>query len=68
MDSEVSYMVRGATRDACQEALDRLCRLLDASPTTRPTDTVGRGWVARAVPAPSKAPTAGSSRGPVASG
>ncbi|MFJ7998982.1 hypothetical protein ACIQ7D_17800 [Streptomyces sp. NPDC096310] len=50
MEPDVSYMVRGTTRDSCQDALDRLCRLLGATPTTRPTDTIGRGWVARAVP------------------
>ncbi|MFI2349715.1 hypothetical protein ACH492_22210 [Streptomyces sp. NPDC019443] len=44
----VSYMVRGQTRDECQAALDRLCRLLGATPTNPPTDRVGPGWVARA--------------------
>ena len=47
----VSYMVRGQTRAECQQALDRLCRLLDAVPTNPPTDTIGPGWVARATAA-----------------
>ncbi|MEU8839946.1 hypothetical protein AB0D97_12565 [Streptomyces roseus] len=46
----VSYMVRGATRSECQRALDELCRLLGAVVTTGPSDALGRGWVARAVP------------------
>ena len=41
-------MVRGQTRDECQQALDRLCRLLDATPTNPPSDCIGPGWVARA--------------------
>lgn len=41
-------MVRGASRDECQQALDELCRLLGARPTNPPTDRVGPGWVARA--------------------
>lgn len=45
------YMVRGSTRETCQQALDRLCERLDARPTLLPTDGTGRGWVARAVPA-----------------
>jgi hypothetical protein len=48
---DVVYMVRGGTRDICQRELDRLCELLDARPTMRPSDSTGRGWVARAVPA-----------------
>ena len=47
---DVVYMVRGRTRETCQQALDRLCRLLGARPTMLPNDSVGRGWVARAVP------------------
>jgi hypothetical protein len=47
---EVSYMVRGRTRTSCQRELDRLCELLDATPTMQPTDSTGRGWIARAVP------------------
>lgn len=47
---DVVYMVRGRTRAICQRELDRICQLLDARPTMRPTDGVGRGWVARAVP------------------
>ncbi|MFD9223795.1 hypothetical protein ACFWDI_28280 [Streptomyces sp. NPDC060064] len=44
----VSYMVRGRTQQECQQALDRLCRLLEATPTLPPSDRVGPGWVARA--------------------
>ncbi|MER5715737.1 hypothetical protein [Streptomyces sp. NPDC002132] len=55
---DVVYMVRGRTREACQRELDRLCALLGAVPTLRPTDSVGRGWTARAVPAPARAETA----------
>ena len=51
---EVVYMVRGSSREACQRELDRLCELLGARPTMRPTDGTGRGWVARAVPAPAR--------------
>lgn len=64
---EVVFMVRAGTRAACVEQLQRLCERLGLQPTTAPTDTAGRGWVARAVPA--KAPTAGDGgRGPVVSG
>ncbi|WP_344492000.1 hypothetical protein [Streptomyces enissocaesilis] len=45
----VSYMVRGRSQAECAEALARLCRLLGAVPTLRPTDRIGPGWVARAV-------------------
>ena len=59
---EVVYMVRGGSREICQQELDRLCRLLDAQPATQPTDAAGRGWVARAVPM-TKAPTEEPGRG-----
>lgn len=49
-------MVRGRTRALCQEALDRLCAALGARPTMLPSDAVGPGWVARAVPDMAKAP------------
>lgn len=45
----VSYTVRGSTREQCQDRLDRLCALLGAVPTVRPSDAFGRGWMARAV-------------------
>jgi len=61
---DVVFMVRGSTRASCQDALDRLCAALDARPMMRPTDGVGRGWVARAVPM--KAPA--EDRGPAVSG
>ncbi|MGW5429971.1 hypothetical protein ACWET9_22575 [Streptomyces sp. NPDC004059] len=47
---DVVYMVRGSSRETCQQALDQLCRLLGARPTMLPTDGTGRGWVARAIP------------------
>lgn len=50
------YTVHGTTRQECQEALDALCRLLGAVPTSRPIDPAGRGWIARAVPETTKAP------------
>lgn len=60
---DVSYMVRGNTHAVCQRELDRMCALLGAVPTTGPSDSVGRGWVARAVPLTAKTPT-GEGRGP----
>lgn len=48
---DVVYMVRGGTRETCQRELDRLCRLLGAVPVMLPSDVVGRGWTARAIPA-----------------
>lgn len=64
--SDVVYMVRGSTQAVCQRELDRICQLLGAVPTMRPTDGTGRGWVARAVPArTTKAPAADErGRGP----
>ena len=53
---DVVYMVRGKTREACQRELDRICTLLGARPTMHPNDSTGRGWVARAVPAPPQEP------------
>jgi hypothetical protein len=46
----LTYMVRGTTEEECQEALERMCRLLGVEPVTRPTAAVGPGWVARAAP------------------
>lgn len=63
---EVSYMVRGSTRAVCQRELDRICQLLGAVPTMLPSDSIGRGWTARAVPTV-KAPDADGVRGPVTS-
>ncbi|MFE5368171.1 hypothetical protein [Streptomyces mirabilis] len=63
--SDVVYMVRGSTRAVCQRELDRICQLLGAVPTMRPTDGTGRGWVARAVPRTTKAPAGDApGRGP----
>ena len=66
MDDGVVYMVRGKTRAVCQRELDRICQLLGAQPTLRPTAGTGRGWVARAVPK-TKAPVR-EDRGPGVSG
>jgi hypothetical protein len=63
---DVVFMVRAGSRAACVEQLHRLCDLLGLQPATTPTDTAGRGWIARAVPA-TKAPTA-DGRGPVVGG
>ncbi|MFB7707911.1 hypothetical protein [Streptomyces sp. NPDC056105] len=65
---DVSYMVRGSTRAVCQRELDRICRLLDAVPTMLPSDTVGRGWTARAVPTTKAPDVEDGVRGPVVSG
>lgn len=46
----VTYMVRGSTEAECQQALERMYRLLGVEPVTRPTAAVGPGWVARAAP------------------
>lgn len=48
---DVVYMVRGKTKEICQRELDWLCKHRGATPTNPPSDSVGRGWVARAVPA-----------------
>lgn len=42
-------MVRGRTREQCQQELDWLCRARGAQPTMLPTNRLGEGWVARAV-------------------
>lgn len=49
MDDEVTFMVRGKTRATCQHYLDLVCQHLGAQQTSRPSDSTGRGWVARAV-------------------
>ncbi|MFI5831063.1 hypothetical protein ACIA6C_28080 [Streptomyces sp. NPDC051578] len=47
--SDVSYMVRGRTRELCQTRLERLCHRLGAVPTSEPAESLGGGWIARAV-------------------
>lgn len=65
---DVVYMVRGRTRAICQRELDRICCLLGAEAVTRPTGGTGRGWMARAVPARTRAPAGDvPGRGPVVS-
>ena len=46
---DVVFMVRGRTRAICQQYLDRVCTLLGATATMKPSDTLPPGWVARAV-------------------
>jgi hypothetical protein len=58
----VSFMVRGSSEAECQAALERLCRLLGAVVTQRPSDRVGPGWVARAVPTPTAPAEVGRGR------
>ena len=38
------------TRAECDQGLRELCAKLGARPATLPTDIIGRGWLARAVP------------------
>lgn len=42
-------MIRCGTEAACQRAAERLCRLLGAEQTMRPSDSTGRGWITRVV-------------------
>lgn len=44
----MTFMVRGKTRAICQRYLDLVCQHLGARQTSRPSDSTGRGWVARA--------------------
>lgn len=48
----IRYGVQADTREECMAALHELCERLDARPATLPTDVLGNGWLARAVPAP----------------
>lgn len=50
--SDVSYMVRGRTRELCQSRLERLCQRLGAVATSAPAESLGGGWIARAVETP----------------
>lgn len=61
---DVVYMVRTKSKASCQRELDRICRLLGAETATEPTDAAGRGWVARAVPAPNTKAPVREDRGP----
>ncbi|WP_143060418.1 hypothetical protein [Streptomyces misionensis] len=61
----IRYAVQADTRDECERALQELCTRLGARPATLPTDAVGRGWLARAIPVPPAAdPEPGHGRGP----
>jgi hypothetical protein len=48
----IRYGVQADTRDECMRALTELCERLGARPALLPSDTLGNGWLARAVPAP----------------
>lgn len=48
----IRYGVQADTREECMRALTDLCERLGAQPATLPTDVVGNGWLARAVPIP----------------
>jgi hypothetical protein len=65
---DVVYMVRAATRAACQRELDLICERMGAEPLTDPTDAAGRHWVARAVPARTTKAPVREDRGPSVSG
>ncbi|MCX5336887.1 hypothetical protein [Streptomyces sp. NBC_00140] len=62
---DVVFMVRAGSRAVCQLQLDLICERMDARPATLPTDAVGSGWVARAVPRMTEART-GDGPGPSA--
>lgn len=55
----VSYMVRGSTEAECRRELAWLCQERDAVVTLQPTDRLGAGWIARAVPTTPKTPAGG---------
>lgn len=66
---DVVYMVRAKSRAACQRELDLICERMGARELTSPTDAIGPGWVARAEPDTTKAPTGDDhGRGPGVSG
>lgn len=60
---DVSYMVRGRTRELCQSRLEALCRRLGAVPTSTPAESLGGGWIARAVEATAAPAGEGQGRG-----
>lgn len=47
---DVVFMVRAGSQADCLTQLRLLCERMNLQPATRPTDSAGRGWVARAVP------------------
>ncbi|WP_428956205.1 hypothetical protein [Streptomyces sp. cg35] len=59
---DVVFMVRAGSRADCLEQLRLLCERMGLQPATTPTDSAGRGWVARAVPM-TKAPDADQADG-----
>lgn len=49
MGDEVTFMVRGPSRETCQRYVTLLCTLTGATPAGRITDTMPPGWIGRAV-------------------
>jgi hypothetical protein len=49
MGDEVVFMVRGPSRETCQQYVTLLCTLTGAEPAGRITDTMPPGWIGRAV-------------------
>ncbi|HEY9371885.1 hypothetical protein [Streptomyces sp.] len=47
---DIVFMVRAKSRAVCQQQLDLICERMGARPATLPTNAIGSGWVARAVP------------------
>ncbi|MFI0233141.1 hypothetical protein [Streptomyces sp. NPDC017086] len=48
----IRYGVQADSREECLQALTELCTRLGARPATMPTDSLGNGWLARAVLVP----------------
>ncbi|MFM9616836.1 hypothetical protein ACKI14_02600 [Streptomyces turgidiscabies] len=63
MNDEVAFMVRGPSREVCQEYVTLLCTLIGAEPSGGITDTMPPGWIGRAVLRPVKPPA--DDQGPV---
>lgn len=65
----VRFGVHADTERECQAALELLCGLLGLEPALYPRQVTDDRWMARAVPAQTKAPAAmDSDRGPVIGG
>lgn len=58
MGDEVVFMVRGPSRETCQQYVTLLCALIGAKPAGRITDTMPPGWIGRAIlrPIPGEEP------------
>lgn len=64
----VRFGVHADTERECQQALELLCAQLGLEPALRPCLLTDDRWMARAVPAQTRAPAGESGRGPVVSG